>query len=248
MDFSLFSFFIGQPEIGDQTHWLLWARQGFLLRASNTEACCKGGDDNWMKYRFEWKLLSVPQTSAGWWLSAPGPPPEGLPGEKKTACLNSFKLGFLPRNSASHSGQESLAAPDQSYFGMAKCLCAIFFFVYKSGSIKFFKPLHTLHACTHVHTHAHIDILEKTKERKGALSALITRRRCVLEAVQGSTVIGLFSYWGIQSRTEGYGSEQSDPRIPPPAFHPFLLPSLSSPSSCSSNHPPLPPHSLSHAC
>lgn len=29
------------------------------------EARCKGGADNRMKYRFEWKLLSVPETSAG---------------------------------------------------------------------------------------------------------------------------------------------------------------------------------------
>lgn len=67
-----------------------------------------------------------PQTLVGWWLEAPGPAPEGLPGEKKTACLNGFKLGFLPWNSTSHSGQESLATPDQSYFGMVKRLCAIF--------------------------------------------------------------------------------------------------------------------------
>lgn len=56
----------------------------------------------------------------------------------------------------------------------------------------------------------------------GTLSVLISSCCCVLEAVQGSTVIGLFSYWGIQSRTEGYGSQWSDPRIPLPAFPPSL--------------------------
>lgn len=107
----------------------------------------------------------------------------------------------------------------------------------KSGSIQFFKPLHTCaHAHTHIHTCTHTQT-EKTQERKGSLSALISRRRCVLEAVQGSTVIGLFSYWGIQSRTEGYGSEQSDPRIPPPAFHPFFLLLLLQPSTPSSALP-----------
>lgn len=178
----------------------------------------------------------------------PWPAPEGLPGEKKTACLNSFKLGFLPRSSASHSGQESLVAPDQSYFSMAKRLCAIFLRTGHKWKHSIFQTIAHMRPRTHVHTHAHTDKLEKTKERKGALSALISRHCCILEAVQGSTVIGLFSYWGIQSRTEGYGSEQSDPRIPPPAFHPFLLPSLSSPSSYSSNHPTLPPHFLAHAC
>lgn len=66
----------------------------------------------------------------------------------------------------------------------------------------------------------------------GTLSVLISRCCCVLEAEQGSTVIGLFLYWGIQSRTEGCGSQQSDPRIPPPASHPFFL---------LSRNPPPPP-------
>ena len=95
------------------------------------------------------------------------------------------------------------------------------------------------------HTHAHTYTLKlthwaKTKEGMGTLSVLISRCRCVLEAVQGSTVIGLFSYWSIQSRTEGYGSQQSDPRIPLPAFHPLFLPPSSSalPSSlCLPVHP-----------
>lgn len=62
----------------------------------------------------------------------------------------------------------------------------------------------------------------------GTLSVLISHCCCVLEAVQGSAVIGLFSYWGIQSRTEGCGSKRSDPRIPLPVFHPLFLPSSSS--------------------
>lgn len=67
---------------------------------------------------------------------------------------------------------------------------------------------------------------QKQKEGMGTFSVLISRCRCVCKAVQGSTVIGLFSYWGIQSRTEGYGSEQSDPRIPLLAFPSSLLPLL----------------------
>lgn len=65
----------------------------------------------------------------------------------------------------------------------------------------------------------------KTKEGTGTPSVLISCCCCVLEGVQGSAVIGLFSYWGIQSRARGYRSERSDPRVPLPAFHPRFLPS-----------------------
>lgn len=91
----------------------------------------------------------------------------------------------------------------------------------------------------------------KTKEGTGTPSVLISCCCCVLEAAQGSAVIGLFSYWAIQSRTKGYRSERSDPRAPLPAFPPslpstttpLLPPSLSNPTQ-----PLAPKHQLEKIC
>lgn len=93
---------------------------------------------------------------------APRSPPEALPGEKETAYLNGAKLGFLPWNLTSQSEQQSLAAPNQSYFGMA----LLRNFPQCSTSVEAFN---FSNHCTHT-THTHT----KWKKNKRAIGSLIS--------------------------------------------------------------------------